>query len=52
MKIEFSENDLEKKLTQYLKKMTVKEASTKLAEESGLKKSDLYNLALKLQGKK
>lgn len=51
-KEELTEEDLETKLLNYLKKMTVKEAAAKLAEESGIKKSDLYNLALKLQGKK
>lgn len=51
-KIEFSADDIEETLIRYLKKMTIKEASAKLALESGLKKSDLYNLALKLQGKK
>jgi len=51
-KEELSEDDVEEKLIRYLKKMTVKEASAKLAEETGLKKSDLYNLALKLKGKK
>lgn len=51
-KEEFSEEDIENKLLEYLEELTVKEASAKLAEESGIKKSELYNLALKLQGKK
>lgn len=51
-KAELTDDELEAKLSDYLISMTVKEASAKLADESGLKKSDLYNLALKLQGKK
>ncbi len=51
-KVELTEDVLESKLKEYLKDLTIKEASTKLAEETGLKKSDLYNLALTLKGKK
>lgn len=51
-KVELSEEDIEEKLLEYLGEMTVKESAAKLAEESGLKKSDLYNLALKLKDRK
>jgi 16S rRNA (cytidine1402-2'-O)-methyltransferase len=51
-KISLSKDELAEKLGQYLTHMTVKEASAKLSEETGYKKSDLYSLALKLQGKK
>lgn len=49
-KEELSEDAVKDKLRTYLKTMTVKEAAAKLAEESSIKKSDLYNLALKLKG--
>jgi 16S rRNA (cytidine1402-2'-O)-methyltransferase len=51
-KAELSVDDIEDRLAHLLKQMTVKEASAKLAQECKLKKSDLYNIALQLKGKR
>ena len=51
-KEELSQDEITEKLKLYLKKMNVKEAALKLALESGLKKSDLYNLAIKIKEEK
>jgi 16S rRNA (cytidine1402-2'-O)-methyltransferase len=51
-KLELTEQELEQKLLEYLKYMPVKAAAAKLAEETGRKKSDIYNLALHITGKK
>lgn len=49
---EITDEELEKKLQFYLTTMTTKEAATKLASEIPVKKSDLYDIALKIKGKK